>query len=48
MLPVDDTYGSWPMSGKMMIWLFIFAIDSVLGEIDIMESRGNKPSYPHQ
>jgi beta-glucanase (GH16 family) len=32
MLPVNDTYGPWPMSG----------------EIDIMESRGNDPSYPKQ
>ncbi|KAF8996472.1 concanavalin A-like lectin/glucanase [Hymenopellis radicata] len=32
MLPVDNTYGSWPMSG----------------EIDIMEARGNGPSYPKQ
>ncbi|KAI3615033.1 glycoside hydrolase family 16 protein [Moniliophthora roreri] len=32
MLPVDNTYGSWPLSG----------------EIDIMEARGNSPSYPKQ
>jgi len=32
MLPVDNTYGPWPMSG----------------EIDIMESRGNGPSYASQ
>lgn len=32
MLPVNNTYGPWPMSG----------------EIDIMESRGNAPQYPHQ
>ncbi|KAJ3758154.1 GH16 beta-1,3-glucan recognition protein [Lentinula raphanica] len=32
MLPVDDAYGAWPLSG----------------EIDIMEARGNGPSYPKQ
>ncbi|CCM00465.1 uncharacterized protein FIBRA_02498 [Fibroporia radiculosa] len=32
MLPVNNTYGPWPMSG----------------EIDIMEARGNPPSYPAQ
>lgn len=32
MLPVDNAYGTWPMSG----------------EIDIMEGRGNGPSYPDQ
>ncbi|THH03826.1 hypothetical protein EW145_g5982 [Phellinidium pouzarii] len=32
MLPVNNTYGPWPMSG----------------EIDIMEARGNAPSYPAQ
>ncbi|KAI5116894.1 hypothetical protein M0805_004162 [Coniferiporia weirii] len=32
MLPVNNTYGDWPMSG----------------EIDIMEARGNAPSYPKQ
>jgi len=32
MLPVNNTYGSWPASG----------------EIDLMEARGNSPSYPAQ
>ncbi|CAK5283806.1 unnamed protein product [Mycena citricolor] len=32
MLPVDNAYGGWPLSG----------------EIDIMEARGNGPSYPKQ
>ncbi|KIK65210.1 glycoside hydrolase family 16 protein [Collybiopsis luxurians FD-317 M1] len=32
MLPVDNAYGAWPLSG----------------EIDIMEARGNGPSYPRQ
>ncbi|KAF9039187.1 concanavalin A-like lectin/glucanase domain-containing protein [Panaeolus papilionaceus] len=32
MLPVDNAYGPWPISG----------------EIDIMEARGNGPSYPKQ
>ncbi|KAG6812811.1 hypothetical protein H0H92_000269 [Tricholoma furcatifolium] len=32
MLPVNNTYGAWPLSG----------------EIDIMEARGNGPSYPKQ
>jgi len=32
MLPVDNAYGAWPLSG----------------EIDIMEARGNGPSYPKQ
>ncbi|KAJ4468354.1 glycoside hydrolase family 16 protein [Lentinula edodes] len=32
MLPVNNTYGPWPMSG----------------EIDIMEARGNAPTYPAQ
>ncbi|KAI0763979.1 concanavalin A-like lectin/glucanase [Trametes elegans] len=32
MLPKDDKYGAWPLSG----------------EIDIMEARGNAPSYPGQ
>ncbi|KAI0368577.1 concanavalin A-like lectin/glucanase [Pilatotrama ljubarskyi] len=32
MLPKDNKYGAWPLSG----------------EIDIMESRGNAPSYPAQ
>lgn len=32
MLPVDNKYGSWPLSG----------------EIDIMEARGNGPSYSFQ
>jgi len=32
MLPSNNTYGNWPMSG----------------EIDIMEARGNSPSYPAQ
>jgi beta-glucanase (GH16 family) len=31
MLPEDDAYGSWPLSG----------------EIDLMEARGNAPSYPN-
>ncbi|KAG7087304.1 hypothetical protein E1B28_013282 [Marasmius oreades] len=32
MLPVDNAYGAWPLSG----------------EIDLMEARGNGPSYPNQ
>lgn len=32
MLPVNNTYGPWPLSG----------------EIDIMEARGNAPTYPAQ
>ncbi|KAI9068988.1 glycoside hydrolase family 16 protein [Trametes sanguinea] len=32
MLPKDNKYGAWPLSG----------------EIDIMEARGNAPSYPAQ
>ncbi|KAI0287161.1 glycoside hydrolase family 16 protein [Russula brevipes] len=32
MLPEDNTYGPWPLSG----------------EIDIMEARGNGPTYPAQ
>jgi hypothetical protein len=32
MAPLDQVYGSWPLSG----------------EIDIMEARGNGPSYPAQ
>ncbi|KAG5641238.1 hypothetical protein DXG03_005683 [Asterophora parasitica] len=32
MLPENNTYGAWPLSG----------------EIDIMEGRGNAPSYPAQ
>ncbi|KAG6853093.1 hypothetical protein C0991_006925 [Blastosporella zonata] len=32
MLPENDTYGAWPLSG----------------EIDILETRGNGPSYPAQ
>ncbi|TFK97187.1 concanavalin A-like lectin/glucanase domain-containing protein [Pterulicium gracile] len=32
MLPRDQKYGGWPLSG----------------EIDIMETRGNGPEYPHQ
>ncbi|EMD36207.1 glycoside hydrolase family 16 protein [Gelatoporia subvermispora B] len=32
MLPTDNKYGQWPLSG----------------EIDIMEARGNAPSYPAQ
>ncbi|KAI0055569.1 concanavalin A-like lectin/glucanase [Artomyces pyxidatus] len=32
MLPVDNKYGAWPLSG----------------EIDLMEARGNMPTYPAQ
>ncbi|KAJ3846374.1 glycoside hydrolase family 16 protein [Lentinula lateritia] len=32
MLPANNTYGAWPLSG----------------EIDIMEARGNAPTYPAQ
>ncbi|KAJ7245950.1 concanavalin A-like lectin/glucanase domain-containing protein, partial [Mycena rebaudengoi] len=37
MLPVEDVYGGWPLN-----WLICS------GEIDIMEARGNGPSYPKQ
>ncbi|KAF9074578.1 concanavalin A-like lectin/glucanase domain-containing protein [Rhodocollybia butyracea] len=37
MLPVDNAYGAWPLS-----------VTTFVGEIDIMEARGNGPSYPYQ
>ncbi|KAJ3838070.1 GH16 beta-1,3-glucan recognition protein [Lentinula raphanica] len=53
MLPVDDAYGAWPLSAfftlsspsraSRLLTHFICS-----GEIDIMEARGNGPSYPKQ
>ena len=50
MLPTDQVYGSWPLSGEIPrshkfphVNPFVSA-----GEIDIMESRGNGPLYPRQ
>ncbi|KAF9552143.1 GH16 beta-1,3-glucan recognition protein [Agrocybe pediades] len=40
MLPVDNKYGPWPISGMFF--------SKILCEIDIMEARGNGPSYPKQ
>ncbi|KAH9475151.1 Beta-1,3-glucan-binding protein [Psilocybe cubensis] len=53
MLPVDNTYGPWPISGMFFLEvpptshiapLFI----NETREIDIMEARGNGPNYPFQ
>lgn len=49
MLPVDNAYGAWPLSGKFRCRFYVvysFIINP--GEIDIMEGRGNGPSYPKQ
>ncbi len=52
MLPVDSAYGPWPLSGEYMEHgvVIITPADIFLptGEIDIMEARGNGPSYPAQ
>ena len=64
MLPVENKYGPWPISGKFFGALSAYAILCflsflqfvvtdlftlrLLGEIDIMEARGNGPSYPKQ
>ena len=49
MLPVDNTYGIWPMSGMCSTSLLSLSdVRSSVGEIDIMEARGNGPSYPKQ
>ncbi|KAF8151651.1 GH16 beta-1,3-glucan recognition protein [Crassisporium funariophilum] len=53
MLPVDNKYGPWPISGKLSTFYILSMETSVLlqlffWEIDIMEARGNGPSYPKQ
>ncbi|KAJ4002310.1 GH16 beta-1,3-glucan recognition protein [Lentinula boryana] len=50
MLPVDDAYGAWPLSGKCTMLLNLLTPNAFhyIGEIDIMEARGNGPSYPKQ
>ena len=49
MLPENNTYGPWPLSGKFYFLhaLALFERD-VEGEIDIMEARGNGIDYPFQ
>lgn len=53
MLPENNTYGPWPLSGEPerpfppLFWVSLTA-SSISGEIDIMESRGNSPAYPAQ
>jgi hypothetical protein len=55
MLPENNTYGEWPLSGKflkrslkLLFWTCLDVISSISGEIDLMESRGNGPTYPAQ
>lgn len=49
MLPTDNLYGSWPMSGKQpSLYLQRATLLMFPGEIDIMEARGNGPAYPYQ
>ncbi|KDR73049.1 hypothetical protein GALMADRAFT_1342774 [Galerina marginata CBS 339.88] len=43
MLPVDNNYGPWPISAASLTYSLFLS-----GEIDIMEARGNGPSYPKQ
>ncbi|KAF8225474.1 concanavalin A-like lectin/glucanase [Tricholoma matsutake] len=55
MLPVDNMYGPWPMSGTSSLFprifkcsAFIITTNFMSGEIDIMEARGNGPRYARQ
>ncbi|KAJ7479683.1 hypothetical protein FB451DRAFT_1365419 [Mycena latifolia] len=57
MLPVDETYGGWPLSGAYSSLSFLLpsfssfpprSLALPLCEIDIMEARENGPSYPKQ
>jgi hypothetical protein len=51
MLPENDTYGPWPVSGACAPQSGTIVVDRLFlrsGEIDIMEARGNAPSYPFQ
>ncbi|KAF5353816.1 hypothetical protein D9758_010572 [Tetrapyrgos nigripes] len=53
MLPVDSAYGSWPLSAPFLLKpkFFLrstFPLRFIVREIDIMEARGNGPSYPKQ
>ncbi|KAF9530691.1 GH16 beta-1,3-glucan recognition protein [Crepidotus variabilis] len=50
MLPVNNTYGPWPISGTCLPLPSEPDANSLLysGEIDIMEARGNGPEYPKQ
>ncbi|KAJ7583872.1 GH16 beta-1,3-glucan recognition protein [Mycena floridula] len=45
MMPVDNTYGGWPLSGKSFTGLTFTSLCFIQREIDIMESRGNGPDY---
>jgi hypothetical protein len=48
MLPVDNVYGPWPLSGQLLGHPEANGADSFTGEIDLTEGRGNGPSYPHR
>ncbi|TFK38507.1 GH16 beta-1,3-glucan recognition protein [Crucibulum laeve] len=49
MLPVDNTYGAWPLSGELLSLVFLWlGGPDAPREIDIMEARGNGPRYPKQ
>jgi hypothetical protein len=53
MLPENSIYGPWPLSGEpewFLDPLFGTCLDAspISGEIDLMEARGNDPTYPAQ
>lgn len=51
MLPENNTYGPWPISGSYALLLAnlrLVLTRNSTGEIDIMEARGNDASYPDQ
>ncbi len=48
MLPENNTYGPWPLSGECEPPFRIVRALTPTGEIDIMEARGNGPTYPAQ
>ena len=48
MLPENDTYGPWPLSGKFESFLSSLCGSTLSGEIDIVESRGNNATYAGQ
>ena len=54
MLPENNTYGPWPLSGEFEVGKGTIQARTcpdaspISGEIDIMEARGNGPAYPAQ
>jgi Glycosyl hydrolases family 16 len=49
MLPVDNKYGVWPLSGAFsLVTVIEEKANEKIGEIDLLEARGNGPEYPAQ